>query len=49
MVSSTDKAMAQDKDASTVGVGAGAAINLVNDTTTASIDERRGDHGSGAT
>ena len=39
VVSSTDKAMAQDKDASTVGVGAGAAINLVNDTTTASIDD----------
>src|SRR5262249_12275409 len=37
-VSNTDKAMANDKDAGTVGVGAGAAIGVVNDTTTASID-----------
>ena len=38
-VSSTDKAMASDKDAGTVGIGAGAAINIVYDTTTASIDD----------
>ena len=38
-VSSTDKAMANDKDAGTVGIGAGAALNIVFDTTTASIDD----------
>ena len=38
-VSSTDKAMASDKDAGSVGIGAGAAINIVYDTTTASIDD----------
>ncbi len=37
-VSSTAKAMAKDTDAGTVGIGAGAAINSVNDVTTALID-----------
>src|SRR5262249_8635016 len=37
-VANTDKAMANDKDAGTVGIGAGAAIGIVNDTTTAIID-----------
>jgi len=31
--------MASDKDAGTVGIGAGAALNIVFDTTTASIDD----------
>ncbi|MGH2998744.1 MAG: beta strand repeat-containing protein, partial [Gaiellaceae bacterium] len=38
-VSSTTKAMAKDTNAGTVGIGAGAAINIVGDTTTASIDD----------
>ena len=38
-VSSTTKAMAKDTDAGTVGIGAGAAINSVNDVTTALIDD----------
>ncbi len=38
VVSDTNKAMANDKDAGTVGIGAGAAIDIVNDTTNASID-----------
>ena len=38
-VSSTAKAMAKDTDAGTVGIGAGAAINIVGDTTTASLDD----------
>ena len=38
-VDSTAKAMASDKDAGTVGVGAGAAINIVDDITTAAIDD----------
>ena len=38
-VASTDKAMAKDTSAGTVGIGAGAAINIVFDTTTASIDD----------
>ncbi len=37
-VSSTAKAMAKDTDSGTVGIGAGVAINIVNDTATASID-----------
>ncbi|HEY3921306.1 MAG TPA: carbohydrate-binding protein, partial [Gaiellaceae bacterium] len=38
VVVDTNKAMANDKDAGTVGIGAGAAIDIVNDTTNASID-----------
>ena len=38
VVDSTAKAKAKDDDAGTVGIGAGVAINIVNDTTTASID-----------
>ena len=38
-VSSTVKASASDPSTGTVGIGAGAAINSVNDTTTASIDD----------
>ena len=38
-VSSTVKASASDPATGTVGIGAGAAINSVNDTTTASIDD----------
>ena len=34
-VASTAKAIAKDEGAGTVGVGAGVAINIVNDTTTA--------------
>src|SRR5262249_19148975 len=37
-VDSKDKAIAKDEGAGTVGVGAGVSINIVNDTTTASID-----------
>ena len=38
VVDSTAKAKAKDDDAKTVGIGAGVAINIVNHTTTASID-----------
>ena len=38
VVESTDKAMAKDDDAGTVGIGAGAAINIVDDTTAALLD-----------
>ncbi|HET7128249.1 MAG TPA: hypothetical protein VFJ93_04150, partial [Gaiellaceae bacterium] len=38
VVDSTAKAKAKDDNAGTVGIGAGVAINIVNDTTTASID-----------
>ena len=37
-VESTARAKSTDKDAETVGVGAGVAINIVDDTTTTSID-----------
>ena len=36
-VDSTAKAMAKSADSTTLGIGAGAAINIVDDTTTASI------------
>ena len=38
VVDSKANAKAKDDDAGTVGIGAGVAINIVNDTTTASID-----------
>ncbi len=37
-VDTTDKAMASDKEAGTVGIGAGAAIGIVDDVTTAIIE-----------
>ena len=37
-IDSSGKAKAKDDEAGTVGVGAGVTINIVNDTTTASID-----------
>ena len=46
-VETTDKAMANDADAGTVGVGAGAAILSVDDTTTASLDNGAKVHGAG--
>ncbi len=39
-VSNTVKASAKDTDAGTVGIGAGAAINSITDSTTASIDDQ---------
>ncbi|MES1247222.1 MAG: hypothetical protein ABUS54_06080, partial [Actinomycetota bacterium] len=38
-VDSTAKAMAKDSNAGSVGIGAGAAINIVDDVTIASIDD----------
>src|SRR5581483_6168731 len=49
-VESTAKAVAKDKDAGTVGIGAGVAINIVDVTTIASIDSGAViDDGTGAT
>src|SRR5262249_4574483 len=40
-VESTARAKAKDDEATTVGIGAGVSINIVNDRTTASIDSGR--------